>query len=199
VELAKTIIVSLLTSTAVAGFLVFMVKQYVEKRIKLRFDKELERVKTELSMAAARDQEMLRREFDIYPSLSEQVYRARNCARDVYEHFGNWYQSLEEAYVGSVQTLTEQLFRYRLFLEEETFARVHKYKTDLSAFYAVFAEAKRKLDGGDAEGAEKLMRNHLRQLWTAVDRQHAEIIELLRNKVKAPRKVNADSRTSASS
>jgi predicted CopG family antitoxin len=80
----------------------------------------------------------------IYPEILEVVYRLRNVARDLLAIFPSdvlsWDvgvgTSLESAakihaFEASLYTLTDNLYRYRAFVEDDVFEKLHKLKGNL--------------------------------------------------------------------
>ena len=80
-----TVIVSVLTSGVVVGIFAFTIKKYVESAIKARFDEQLERQKSVLSVDTEKRKVVTQSQVDTYREALGLVYRIRNSCRELRE------------------------------------------------------------------------------------------------------------------
>jgi hypothetical protein len=101
--------------------------------------RRLEVEQLELALEKQKGLNLLERRLDIYPEMLELVYRLRNDLRDSLESaerdlervraindVRRWFgpEELGQA----LYLLTENLYKYRAFIDEETFEMLHRYK-----------------------------------------------------------------------
>ena len=150
-DLLKLILANGAIGTIAVGLLAFLMKRWVSEAVSHHFRKVLEHEKVSLEKGF----HVLERRGFIYPEMLEVVYRMRNDLRDLLEVVPTRDEFIEslvqvkeertwlseeaeerisrpvellDAFSRETMVLTENLYRYRAFIDEETFDMLHRYK-----------------------------------------------------------------------
>lgn len=140
-DLLKQILGNIAVLTVVLGIFSFIFKKWILASIQSHFDKELERTKVSLEVESKRYEHFAEERDTIYPEILEIVYRLRNGYRDFVEAipkegihilqrrgaFPNPPQESSDA----LYLLSENLYKYRAVIDEDTFLLLHTFKQRL--------------------------------------------------------------------
>ena len=125
-EFVKEVITTLISSSLILGLFLFIAKKYFDKLISSEFDKRSKLVHSKIDQAFKISDFVLEKEMGIYPEIVEITYRLRNIMREGIKesHAYKWNPELKPlcAY------LTENLYKYRIFISEGIFNELHKFK-----------------------------------------------------------------------
>lgn len=123
----ETISISVITSATTVVIMTYFLKQLIKRWIQYEFDKKQKIFDSNEDLHKSVQEDILKKNLAIYPEITEVIYRLRNLARDASateDVFGwNKPQFAEYCY-----HLTQSLYKYRLFLDEETFKYLHNFK-----------------------------------------------------------------------
>jgi hypothetical protein len=170
----NNIIISLLTSVSVTTVMAFVFKTILKSRIDHYFNTNLEKYKSQLNLMVDSEQKKIIRRNEAYPLLVEQVYRARNIARDL--SFSSTNISLFEEFNSRTKQLEEYLYKYRLDLERDNlFSDVHSYKNLLFSFSMKLADIKYFIDHQE-EARSLHNKKELNELYQIIEEKHSLII-----------------------
>jgi len=129
---------------------------------------------------------------DVYPELLELVYRLRNGLRDCVESLQRDPNSSMIPEVGgeSLYHLTENLYQYRAFIDEETFTMLHQYKRRLQDARVIYDRvwfldhtAPRDSDGQRYRNREAI--DQLERAFPEVDELYREITKRVRDNMES--------------
>jgi hypothetical protein len=176
----NNIIISFLTSATVTTALAFVFKTILKSKIDYYFQTNLEKYKSQLDIIVDTEQKKSARRMEAYPLLVEQIYRARNIARDLATHFSLRNISLFEEFNFREKQLEEYLYKYRLDLERDNlFSDVHSYKNLLLTFSMKLSDTKYYIEQQAEE--EKFIKNkdELTELYKTIDKKYSPITHKL--------------------
>lgn len=167
----QQLIISLLSSTAVAGLSIWLFKTLMETAIKSHFDRRLDAIRHDLDTDAKARQEVFRDKFDAFRELISLIYRARSLARDLEKSV-----AVREAL--SVRAEFEEvngqyaakLGHNRAWLKGDRWTRVHTLKHNLDAFNVFL------LMWVNDESERADIDYHLRTIFKKIERGHSEAI-----------------------
>lgn len=137
---------------------------------------------------------LLESQKSIYPEMLELVYRLRNDLRD---NLNCLELQTEESFRGTpplgeeLYLLTENLYKYRAFIDERTFQMLHRYKRLLQDAQVIFNRITRPPNsppiGNSRDHFEELSRmrfslyqesaEHLGEVYSAVDKLYPQITQ----------------------
>lgn len=122
----KEILIAVLSSSVVLTIFVFALKKYIEHLISYEFDKKLQITSIDIRNLGKLKESLLDTHLAIYPEISELVYRLRNIMREGLEKSAayEWDTDLRQL----VLHLSENLYKYRLFLPDDIFDQLHEFK-----------------------------------------------------------------------
>jgi len=125
-EFTKQVIVNVISSTVVLGLFLFVARKYLEKWISSRFDIRANVASHKIDQAFRVSGFYMEKEMGIYPEILEVTHRLRNIMRDGIQksHAYEWNPQLRPLCVH----LTENLFKYSLFISQEIFDALHTFK-----------------------------------------------------------------------
>ena len=196
----NAILSTIFTSTAISGLIAFVLKTYLENKIKNKFEKEkeqllhsyeieieklrhqfaieLQRVEANLNIIADINKEIVERRFNEYPSLVELVYRARNMARDITNNPESSF-SLCSEFIARAKELEDLLYKYRIDLErDKVFIEIHRYKNLLKNFGMLLEDAIFYREKGDAPRVREYVAQ-IHNYYQDIEQFHKPIIERL--------------------
>jgi len=135
------------------GLLTLLIKKWISEAIAHHFQSSIEKTKASLELEKQKGHILLERQLGIYPEMLELVYRLRNQLRSCLGGLEIRYSEArgieiekpvppikpggpelgEELYL-----LTENLYKYRAFIDEESFQMLHRYKRLLQDAQVLF-------------------------------------------------------------
>lgn len=186
-DIARSILAALLTSTVVSTVLTFVFKTYFENRIrhhfelemeKLRhqYEVELEKFKTELTIRADTVHEITGRRLEAYPKVVELVYRTRNMSREIATG-ANTSGTLVDELGARVRELEDSLYAFRIDLERDgVFSSVHTYKNTVKTLNMLLSDLSFFQNRGQDQEAREVA-GKIRSLYDEIEVQHRSIIE----------------------
>lgn len=172
----ETLVASVTSSLVVTGFLLFVVRHYVQKQVDWRFKRlELEYQSARAERDHIRQHYMTQR-LGIYPEISQLIYRIRNALNDgmTRHHIGEW----DDEYSALCGELTEGLFRWRHYLPKPLFDLLHDFKRaalDVLVFYDI---ATRPTEVKNRESYQ-LAVERLRPVADTINELYAEIVKAI--------------------
>lgn len=122
----EVVFFALITSATTVGVLVFVLKHYLKSAIDMRFRRLQREEELQFSLEEKLGGSLIEKRFGIYPEIVEVIYRLRKIFEEGMEK--------EAAYLWDPDLaplchhLTENLFRWRIFLADATFESLHEYK-----------------------------------------------------------------------
>jgi hypothetical protein len=171
----KSIIISFFTSAAVTTFLAFIFKSTLKAKIDYYFQSNLEKYKSQLNIFVDTEQKKSSRRMEAYPLIVEQIYRARNMARDLATHFSSNNISLSDEFSSRIKSLEDYLYKYRLDLERDNlFLEVHGYKNLLLTFAIKISDTKYYIQYDRQEELSRI-KNELIELYNTIDEKYSPI------------------------
>jgi hypothetical protein len=125
-DILKEIAVALVTSTVISSILVWFIKQYFEKRLNYEFHMRESVFQKRIEHSNKIETQILDTKIGIYPELMELVYRLSVIMRDgiTQDSAFKWGGDMRPL----CAQLTEDLFKYRFFLDNELFDILHRFK-----------------------------------------------------------------------
>jgi len=135
------------------GLLTLLIKKWISEAIAHHFQSSLEKTKSSLELEKQKGHILLERRIGIYPEMLELVYRLRNQLRSCLEVLEMQYLEAQgseiEKPVAPIEPsvpplgeelylLTENLYKYRAFIDEESFQMLHRYKRLLQDAQVLF-------------------------------------------------------------
>jgi hypothetical protein len=125
-EWVKEIGISIVSSGVILGVFVFITKRYFDRLIGSEFEKRLKLAQAEIDQAFHVSGVVVDKQIGIYPEIMEVTHRLRNIMRDALDkaHAYEWGPEFRLL----CSHLTENLFKYRLFISEELFDALHEFK-----------------------------------------------------------------------
>jgi hypothetical protein len=125
-DIFTSVLVSVITSSVVVGLMVFVVKKYVGEAIAYEFKRRGEDEALMRQREIKRTEELFKSQLGIFPEIAEVTYRLKVILTDekkmVYAY--EWNQEL----MPLCGHMTEMLFRYRLYLPDALFDKLHDLK-----------------------------------------------------------------------
>lgn len=177
-----TIITAALTSTVVSGIIVFSVQTIIKTRIEHHYQRELEEIKSHLSVETNLEQLLANRRNEAYPIIVELIYKTRNMARDIITLMNFKSKSFLDEFSFKVGELENLLYKYRIDLErDKCFIEIHQYKNLLLNLNLKISDIVFFLEHNAEEKAVQ-HKNELDMEFRAIDLNHTELIKLLSNK-----------------
>jgi len=193
--------------TGLAGLLAFFLKQWIAKSVEYQFSRRQELDKATLEVEKKRSLDLLARENAIYPEVVELVYRLRNDFRkrlrrlkQDYKNPTNWSVHPDVSQFGEeLYILTERLYKYRAYLDEDVFQSLHKVKRNLQDAEVMFNKLNRMIapdapslsqqwsEQGKAEFNQRCEDAIpiLDSLFTEIDVLYPQITESVKDKMKS--------------
>jgi hypothetical protein len=158
--LLLSVLLNAAVTSALGGLVLWWLKTWLGRKIDSKFKLLEERAKVELEIEKTQALSLLDRRNTIYPEILEVVYRLRNIARDVLAIFPSDVLSWDvgvgrsreniakiRAFESALYLLTENLYKYRAFVEEEVFDKLHQLKRNLQDASVVVDRLTRPKEG----------------------------------------------------
>lgn len=157
---------------AVGAIIGFLVKHWVTAAIDHRYSLVANREKAVIDIEKQRGLELLKIENAIYPQLVEFTYRLRNRFRERLEGTrsdwrdpSRWNAKPKFISFGEeLYLLTENLYKYRAYLNEDVFQDLHAFKRNLQDAEVLFDRINRALPSGQEKLFEERVRDSIQRL-----------------------------------
>jgi len=118
---------ALISNVAVMSLALYVAKRILEKYLDTLFQRSQLRYETALKISESRSSDLFRSQIPIYAEIHEAIYRARNAARDCTYSHSPPFDAVQD--FGAARShIVENLYKYRLFVDEQNFKQLHKYK-----------------------------------------------------------------------
>lgn len=177
-----TILISVLSSSAVSGVIVFAVQTYMKGKINHHFQQEIEKLKSELSIEQNQKKIISDRRNEAYPIIVELVYKTRNMARDIVTIMDFKSKSLIEEFSSKTRDLEEVLYKYRIDLERDNcFTEIHGYKNALLNLNMKISDILFFFENNAEDKAMK-HKTEMQNDYNTIEKSHQELISILSNK-----------------
>lgn len=173
-EFLESFAAGLLGLFAAGGIAIWFVKKWLKGAIDSHFAQLQTRVDAESEVWKGRAIEIAKRRDLVYPEILEVTYRLKNDYRDSLKrlqdgvsdfHAGEPHKLLTAPRLGEpLYLLTENLYKYRPFLDESTFEVLHRFKRCLQNAEVIFNRMDRPdavdLPGDSGSNASFVQRYH---------------------------------------
>ena len=118
--------IAVISSSVVSGIFVFFIRSVLSKWLDQEFNKRHAELEQKIKTANKTEEMFRDARLGLYPQLIEVTYRLRNEMREAISSQSaiHWTGNVRQY---SIQ-LTEDLFKYRMFLPNEIFELLHKFK-----------------------------------------------------------------------
>ncbi len=121
----NNLIPTIITSSIVVGLATWFLKKYFSRRIDNAFHEREKKLESRLRQNEKHRELIFNISSELLPKIQEVVYRSRNLMRETVEckdlrHLDNL--------IGYWSQLSDNLYKYQLFLPDHTFELLHKYK-----------------------------------------------------------------------
>lgn len=197
--LLLSVLLNAAVTSALGGLVLWWLKTWLGRKIDSKFKLLEERAKVELEIEKTQALSLLDRRNTIYPEILEVVYRLRNITRDVLAIFPSDVLSWDvgagrnrettakiRAFESALYLLTENLYKYRAFVEEDVFDKLHQFKRNLQDASVVVDRLTRPKEGqirhysgrNPAEDAAEIyvtLTSKLRGLYEDSDKLYQEV------------------------
>lgn len=187
-ELLKQILGNAAALSVVLGVFAFVFKRWIVASIQSHFDKELEKAKASLHVEGDRYAHFVKERDTIYPEILETVYRLRNGYRDfvdaiptdgirILQRRGSFPTPPQES-SDLLYMLSENLYKYRAVIDEDTFRLLHTFKRRLQDGKVLLDRVTRttqKSDAADPADWERTNEDAIRQRYTDSEPELLEI------------------------
>lgn len=123
------IVSTALASSIGASIATFLIQRYYDRRLEYYFNSRLEELKANLSVQGDMKNQIISRRLEIYPRITELIYRLRNKLKEICESDP---LTLKQAvgFLRLAEEYTEQIYSSRLYLERDgIFEPLHSYKS----------------------------------------------------------------------
>jgi hypothetical protein len=199
-----------LMAALAAGF-AFIMKKWITEAVSHHFKSTLEKEKAVLEIEKTKELGMLQNQTSALPQCVELVYRLRNEFRNKMERIQNpdmgypgqyGPESRVTGFGEELYLLTENLYKFRLFLDEATFDALHKMKRELQDANVLINTLTRPPDRRDStmrdlssDERQKRMADlfnqqlaavlpELEEKWAEVDRLYPEIVRRAKEQMR---------------
>lgn len=172
-DLATVVIASTITGSVIT----IALRKPFERMIDSAFRRREVLFEVEQKRLADAKKDRFAKELAIFPEMLEVAYRARNAVRDCATETTRTPQALAEFNACRIH-LTENLYKYKLFVSETDFRRFHLLKVQLQDFGVLLDEVTRSTSVDDAPSDPLVRALATRQLVdraVSIARQHDEV------------------------
>ena len=179
-NLYEVVLIPLLSSSAVLGVFVFFIKRYLDRLINLAFDRRSKLFETKWEQSKKTSGFVLDTELGMYPEIAEIVYRIRNVLLQGIKqsHAYKW----DANFPLLCAHLTENLYKYRLFLSDNIFEDLHEFKRIAQDALLICDTFTRSENVADNTEYKKLIAGFQHKVERA-DELHAMIIQDIKNRI----------------
>jgi hypothetical protein len=179
----KQFAISIVGSSVVLGVVLFILRKYLGSLISHEFDKRTKLFASLLERENKIADHMLDKQLAVYPEILEVTYRLRNILRDGLQetHAFKWSKELRPL----CAFLTENLFKYRLFLPDDVFQALHEFKRicqDALVFVDVHTREDHLFDRANYEAQRDLLLSKFERSEQLYDR----VVSLMEEKLSIP-------------
>ena len=156
-------------AASLSALATWTVKTYIQHRLTLRRQTELETLKSALARKNDEMKDMLearRKQQDerlqVYPKVVEMAYRIRNLEREATYSYPELNSGFRLEYAAHLRDLEEFLYRNKFHLEADgTLMAVHNFKNCAVLFHILLGDILYFLETGDASGGRMRHREAL--------------------------------------
>jgi hypothetical protein len=129
--------VNIITTGAFIGAATWLLKRYLGRKIDNVFVKREKTLEAKLRVAEKYEKQLLEISMSAIPELQQVVYRSRNILREITSSKKAFFvNDLVDYWI----QLTEYLYRYQIFVSEQTFKKLHSYKNVLQASVLILSK-----------------------------------------------------------
>jgi len=187
-DIIKTIFVSTLSSATTILIVVFVFKVLIKRWVDYEFTKRQKQFNSREDLDHSIKEDILKKNVSIYPEIMEVVYRLRNIARDAAksESIFGWDKPNFSEYC---YHLTLSLYRYRLFLTEDTFHNLHAFKRQSQDLIILADTSSRPENVERSEKFDVPTKNKIAEISKELDRLYEEIVKNLKQSLRIEEKV----------
>ncbi len=125
-DMLGAVVVPIVTSSVVVGILVFALRKYIAEAISLEFKKRADQEAADRERERRREDAFFEKRFGIYPEINDITYRITKTLQTNRDNEFAYEWNGEFPFLAA--HLTELLFRYRFFLPEPLFEKLHELK-----------------------------------------------------------------------
>jgi len=181
----EQIFTSLITSSVTAVVVVFLVKKMIERSIDSAFNRAEKKQSAIVDMKIEAGSSIFEKEISIFPEMMEVIYRCRNVARECTNESTRNIKVIKD-FNGYKIHLTENLYKYRLFLPEQIFKKLHDFKIEIQEIGVLLDQLTRSKNTENSNS--KILDLAKKEIGTKYDRINAMFEELdidIRNYLKS--------------
>jgi len=184
---AQSILIAVLSSGVTGGAIAFVLKRFVERSIEHKFRMiELTR-ESELTQASGARSALFEKELLVYPEINEVIYRSRNAARACATQSTRTRSALRDFQACKIH-LTENLFKYQIFVPDPEFRALHRLKTEMQEFGVLLDEVTRSQKVEDTPVDPKLQEvasGQLVERFATIDELYQSLVPKLKEAIQA--------------
>lgn len=171
-------LITIATSTFVSGTVSFLLKTYFQNKIELRYKKELESFKEQLSINSDVDRYFAQKKLEARSKFGEVIYNTRDTCRRIksnYEFSSNYYSTLSK----QIDILISYIGTYQIdWKNEPVFKSIHSYKNNLNTFYALLTKFYFYFNDQKKDESAKI-KNQLEIEYNEIEKKYNLIIDSL--------------------
>jgi hypothetical protein len=186
-DIIKTIFVSALSSATTVVIVVFVFKVLLKRWVDYEFTKRQKLFDNREDLDHSIKEDILKKNVSIYPEIMEVVYRLRNIAREAAksESIFGWDKPNFSEYC---YHLIQSLYRYRLFLTEDTFKNLHTFKR-LSQDLIILGDTSSRPENVErSENFDVTTKNTIVEISKELDRLYEDIVRNLKKPLRIEEK-----------
>jgi len=175
------IITTALASGVGASAATYLFQSYFDRRLEYYFNSRLEELKSNLSIQGEAKNQIESRRLELYPSITELVYRLRNQLKEIRKARQ---LPMDQAinFIRLAEQYSEKIYSARLYLEvDEIFELLHNFKSHILIAKNLLLDwiylARDEQTGKDVR-VDGIV-NQLDEVYKHLDRQHQRLIRSL--------------------
>lgn len=175
------IVSTALASSFGASLAMFVFQKYYDRRLEYYFNSRLEEMKAGLNHQGDVNSQIISRRLEIYPHLTELIYRIRNKLKEMCQLQPLTLEQVVE-FLRLAEEYTEQIYSVRLDLErDELFGSLHGFKGSVLITKNILLDWIYLTRDKSSKNTKKanLSVSKLRENYTHIDRQHRRLIRSL--------------------
>lgn len=190
---AQSILIAVLSSGVTGGAIAFVLKRFVERSIEHKF-RMIELTKElELTQASGARSVLFEKEMLVYPEINEVIYRSRNAARACVTQATRTRAALRDFQACKIH-LTENLFKYQIFVPDSEFRALHRFKTEMQEFGVLLDEITRSQRVEDTPVNPKLQEVASEQLvkrFATIEELYQSLVPKLKDAIRAKTEIRS--------